>query len=170
MIPNFTVVLLNREEYTVSNTNQVSDTCQNILEQTYKTDWNSLFAEGKTIWNLMPGMMSGPLEGQFIKSVVSIQKCKKILDIGMFTGYSALSMAEALPADGLLVTLDQDEYLKELVGGKFFSKSPHGKKIKIKIGQAIDTVKQMAASGEQFDLIFMDADQKDYMEYFKMIG
>ncbi|KAH9495546.1 hypothetical protein Btru_013534 [Bulinus truncatus] len=168
-LENACELILLRENYTLSNTNEDSAACKNILEQTFKHDWETVHKEGKTTWNLRPGMMTGPLEGQFLKSIVSIQNCKKILDIGMFTGYSALSMAEALPADGKLITLDQDNYLKELVGGNFFLKSPHHKKIEIRIGKALDNVKQMAASGEQFDIIFLDASQEDYTEYLKYI-
>ncbi|XP_055896784.1 O-methyltransferase MdmC-like isoform X2 [Biomphalaria glabrata] len=158
-----------RDDYTDSNTSYDSAACRNILEQTLKHDWDAVHRQGKTTWNLRPGMMTGRLEGQFLKSLVSIHKCKKILDIGMFTGYSALSMAEALPADGKLITLDQDIYLKELVEGQFFKQSPHGKKIEIRIGPAINTVKKLTADGEQFDIIFLDAHQGDYVEFLEYI-
>ncbi|XP_059157415.1 uncharacterized protein LOC131941865 isoform X2 [Physella acuta] len=158
-----------REQFTHSASSKESDACKNILAETYKHDWRKVYQEGKTTWQLMPLMMSGLLEGQFLKSIISIQKAKRILEIGMFTGYSALSMAEALPADGELVTLDQDEYLKSFVGEQLFKKSPHHKKITIKIGHALNTIKQMSANGEQFDIIFLDASQSEYLEYFKYI-
>ena len=65
--------------------------------------------------------------------LASMQKAKKVLDIGMYTGYSALSFAEVLPEDGEVVTCDIDPYLEEFAK-RFFSRSPHGQKIKIRIG------------------------------------
>ncbi|CAL1534380.1 unnamed protein product [Lymnaea stagnalis] len=157
-----------REQFTKSSTSEASDACKNILSETNKHDWAAAHQQGKTSWYLMPLMMSGPTEGsQFLKSIVSIQKAKRILEIGMFTGYSALSMAEALPADGEMVTIDQDEYLKRLVEDKLFKRSPHHRKIKCVIGKAPEIVKRMAERGEQFDIIFLDADQANYLEYFK---
>ena len=71
-----------------------------------------------------------------MKSLVSGQGGKRVLDVGMYTGYSALSMAEALPADGEVVTLDMDPYLKQH-NQPFFDASPHGAKITVKIGTVI---------------------------------
>ncbi|CAL1534379.1 unnamed protein product, partial [Lymnaea stagnalis] len=94
-----------REEYTLNTTTKESETCRDIIEKTNKHDWETPFQEGKTTWLLKPFMMSGALEGQFLKAVLSLQKAKRILDIGMFSGYSALSMAEALPGQGEIFLL-----------------------------------------------------------------
>ncbi|CAL1534381.1 unnamed protein product [Lymnaea stagnalis] len=156
-----------REEFTLYATSTQSEPCENILDETYSHDWKTLHDQGKTTWNLLPQMMTGPLEGQFLKSLVSIHNAKRVLDIGMFTGYSALSMAEALPADGQVVTIDQDEYLKEFVGEALLSKSPHHKKINIVIGKAPELLQQMVDNKEVFDIIFLDADKSEYPVYFK---
>ncbi|XP_059174492.1 uncharacterized protein LOC131954762 [Physella acuta] len=155
-----------REEFTSFTTTKGSEGCQAIYEATTKHDWEKPFEEGKTTWLLRPFMMSGHLEGQFLKSIVSIQKAKRILDIGMFSGYSALSMAEALPADGEVITIDQDEYLKTFVED-LLVKSPHGKKVKIVLGKALDLIEKMSKNKEVFDIIFLDADKSEYIEYFK---
>uniref|UniRef100_A0A0B7A1L0 Caffeoyl-CoA O-methyltransferase n=1 Tax=Arion vulgaris TaxID=1028688 RepID=A0A0B7A1L0_9EUPU len=156
-----------RENFALNATSTQSQTLKEILEETYKHDWESVHQQGKSSWRLSPGMISGHLEGQFLKSVVSIQKAKRVLDIGMFTGYSALAMAEALPADGELVSVDMEEYLKVLVTNLTKS-SPHHKKIKILIGKALDVLEGLSARGEKFDVIFLDADKSEYLAYFKL--
>ncbi|XP_005105715.1 O-methyltransferase MdmC [Aplysia californica] len=157
-----------REKYTDSVTSGETEVFHKILTETYKHDWQSLHSDGKTKWNLRPKMMTGNLEGQFLKSMVSIQNAKRVLDIGMFTGYSALSMAEALPADGELVTVDLEEYL-ETFTGSLLRESPHSKKIQISIGSPSDYMREAVKAGKTFDLIFLDADKSYYLEFFKII-
>lgn len=72
--------------------------------------------------------------------LVHMSKAKRILEIGMFTGYGALSMAEGLPEDGSLVACEIEQYLKEFAK-PIFDRSPHGKKITVKIGSAMDSLK-----------------------------
>jgi len=156
-----------REDYALSCSTPESDACKKIREATFTTDWKSLKEQGKTMWNLTPRMLSGHLEGQFLKSVISAQKAKTALDVGMYTGYSALAMAEALPADGSVVSLDMDPYLKGH-NQPFFDASPHGKKIQIKIGRALDTMKDLKKEGKKFDIIFLDADKSEYIDYMKL--
>jgi len=156
-----------REDFTENYTTTPSPACENILKQTYATDWQALKDQGKTDWKLTPMMMTGPLEGQFLKSIVSMVKAKRILDIGMFTGYSALAMTEALPADGEMVTVDKEKYL-ETYTRALFDESPHSKKIKIHIGSATEYMKQEAKEGRKFDLIFLDADKSEYKDYMEV--
>ncbi|CAG5127139.1 unnamed protein product [Candidula unifasciata] len=157
-----------REEFAHTSTSKQSQTLKEIQEETLWHDWTKAYEEGKTAWQLRPGMLSGPLEGQFLKSLVSMQKAKRILEIGMFTGYGALAMAEALPADGEVVTVDMTEYLKPLVTNLIKS-SPHHKKIKIVIGKAREVLLEMSHRKEKFDIIFLDADKSEYTAYFKII-
>ncbi|KAK6321638.1 hypothetical protein J4Q44_G00086140 [Coregonus suidteri] len=86
----------------------------------------------------------------------------------MFTGYGALSIAKGLPEDGSLVACELEPYLKEFAQ-PIFDKSPHGRKITVKIGSAMDTLKELAAAGEQFDMAFVDADKNNYINYYKFI-
>uniref|UniRef100_A0A3B4UDB0 D-arabinitol 2-dehydrogenase [ribulose-forming] n=1 Tax=Seriola dumerili TaxID=41447 RepID=A0A3B4UDB0_SERDU len=108
------------------------------------------------------------LAGQTLKMLVRMSQAKKILEIGMFTGYGALSMAEGLPEDGCLVACELEPYLKEFAQ-PIFDKSPHGKKITVKTGSAMDTLKELAAAGEQFDMVFIDADKNNYINYYNFI-
>lgn len=78
--------------------------------------------------------------GQVLKMLVHMSKAKRVLEIGMFTGYGALSMAEALPENGQLIACELEPYLKDFAQ-PIFGKSPHGKKITVKTGPAMDTLK-----------------------------
>ncbi|XP_025082720.1 uncharacterized protein LOC112557214 isoform X1 [Pomacea canaliculata] len=138
-----------RERYTHHITSPASATCNQIEELTYSYKWMPGYS---------PGMMCGNTEAQFLKTLVSIQGARRVLEVGMFTGYSALAMAEALPPDGVLVTCDTQDFLREL-NEKTFANSPHGKKIQIKIGPAVETMREFLANGQKFDFIFLDADQ-----------
>jgi len=110
-------------------------------------------------------MLCGKLEGRLLKMLASLVNAKYILEIGMYTGYSALSMAESLPAEGKLITCDIDENIKSFAE-KFFNQSPHGHKIEIKIGPALETIQDL---NYKFDLVFIDADKPAYPDYFEMV-
>merc|ERR1719411_336489 len=108
--------------------------------------------------------MVGTLESQFLKMIVQIIGAKKVLDVGTFTGMSALAMAEGLPDDGKVVTLECDKRIAE-VAQKAFSASPVGHKIDLKIGNALNTMKELAINKQKFDVIFLDADKESYIAY-----
>jgi len=104
----------------------------------------------------------GPLEGSFLKLLVRLCQAKRILEIGMFTGYSALAFAEALPADGQIITCEIDPHAIG-IAERFFSQSPHAKKIEIKKGPAAESLKTIAGP---FDLCFIDANKPGYDYYY----
>lgn len=85
-------------------------------------------------------MLCGVFAGQTLKMLIHMSQAKRVLEIGMFTGYGALSMAEGLPEDGYLIACELEPYLKEFAQ-PIFDKSPHGKKIIVKTGSALDTLK-----------------------------
>lgn len=109
------------------------------------------------------GMQVGPLEGAFLRMLVRLCGARRVLEVGMFTGYSALCMAEALPDDGELITCDVDP-AAEAIARRYFAQSPHGKKIRVAMGRAIET---MADLKPPFDLVFLDADKESYCEYYE---
>jgi caffeoyl-CoA O-methyltransferase len=86
----------------------------------------------------------------------------------MFTGYSALAMAEALPPDGLLVACEVDPFAAK-VGQAAFDQSADGKKIRVELGSALQTLHKLVEAGESFDLVFIDADKKEYIAYFQTL-
>jgi caffeoyl-CoA O-methyltransferase len=110
-----------------------------------------------------PQMVVGPLEGAFLKLLTQTVRATHILEIGMFTGYSALCFAEALPEDGTVTTCEIDETSAGLAR-RYFAGSPHGHKITVRMGPAIDTMRVLNA---RYDLIFIDADKQNYLNYYR---
>lgn len=136
-----------------------------IAQKTSTEAWNQRFSDGATVRPLEQEMLSGHLEGQVLKMFVYMTRAQKVLDIGMFTGYSALAMAEALPEDGRLVACEVDAYVAEFAQA-LFQKSPHGSKIYVQLGGALETLDKLATAQESFDLVFIDADKQEYVQYF----
>jgi len=110
-----------------------------------------------------PQMLSGQLEGTLLQFLVGLSGAKRILEIGMFTGFSAQMMAAALPGDGELITCDVDPKA-ETMASKYFARNPHGAKIKILMGPALETLKGVEGP---FDLVFIDADKENYSAYYE---
>ncbi|KAK3800531.1 hypothetical protein RRG08_066385 [Elysia crispata] len=156
-----------RDEFTSDATSDHSKTLAKIEHETYHHDWQGDHDQGKIPWVYRPMMYSGKVEGQLLKSLVSMQGAKRILEVGLFTGYGALAMAEALPADGEVVSLEICESLKTLAG-ELAKDSHHAKKIRVEVGPALETVKRLVAAGERFDMMFLDGDKKDYIDLVKV--
>jgi caffeoyl-CoA O-methyltransferase len=112
-----------------------------------------------------PQMLTGPLEGAFLAMLLKISGAKHVLEIGTFTGYSALSMAAALPADGKVVTCELDLQTCAFAQ-RYFDKSPHGKKIELRQGPALKTIQSLDTS---FDFVFIDADKENYPNYYQAV-
>jgi caffeoyl-CoA O-methyltransferase len=110
-------------------------------------------------------MQVGRVEGALLALLCRLSGARRVLEIGTFTGYSGLSMAEALPDDGELVTCDRDPEATR-VARSFFDRSPHGKKITIRLGDALDTIRALPAD-RPFDVVFLDADKENYTNYFE---
>ena len=110
-----------------------------------------------------PQMVVGPLEGAFLKMMTQLVGAKRVLEIGMFTGYSALCFAEALPADGRVITCEINEQ-SAAVARRYFAQASSGNKINIRMGPALDTMRTLTG---QFDLIFIDADKTNYLNYYR---
>lgn len=156
------------DPYLEACTTQESPALAEITQQTRTQSWGKRFAEGSTVRELEQEMLSGHLEGQVLKMFVYMARAKNILDIGMFTGYSALAMAEALPADGRLVACEVDEYVANFAQ-TLFQNSPHGNKIHVELGSALETLDKLTRSGESFDFVFIDADKKEYVQYYQTL-
>ena len=113
----------------------------------------------------MPQMLSGPLIGGLLQLLIKISKAKNILEIGMFTGYSALKMAEALPDEGKIDCCEiNPEHIR--TANKWFKRSENGYKITVHEGQAAESLKKFSQAN--YDLIFIDADKVNYPTYHKM--
>src|SRR5207249_5859961 len=110
-----------------------------------------------------PEMQVDTIEGRFLKMLVRLTGARTVLELGMFTGYSALMMAEALPDDGRLITCEIDPKA-EAIARPYFAESPHGHKITIRMGPALDTIKTLSGP---LDLVFIDADKINYSNYYE---
>ncbi|CAL1608906.1 unnamed protein product [Knipowitschia caucasica] len=156
------------DDYLENITTPESEPLTELYRKTVTHDWDQVYKDGKTMFRLPKECITGHVEGQTLKTLVHMCQAKRILEIGMFTGYGALSMAEALPDDGRLVALELEPYLKEFAQ-PVFDKSTHGKKIHVKIGSAMESLKELTEAGEQFDMVFIDADKSNYINYYKFI-
>ena len=114
---------------------------------------------------LVPRMLSGNFQGRILALLSKLIRPKSILEIGTYTGYSALCMAEGLQADGILHTIDKNEELYDFQR-KYFDRSAYGSQIKQYLGNALQIIEQIDA---KFDLVFIDADKSNYSNYFHAI-
>lgn len=108
-------------------------------------------------------MCSGHIQGRLLKMLTSMVKPRMALELGTFSGYSALCIAEALADGASLHTVEADDELEDFIR-KNLASSPHGKKVTLHIGDALETMRQWPP--ETFDMIFIDADKRDYTAYY----
>ncbi|SNR17436.1 O-methyltransferase [Tenacibaculum jejuense] len=127
-----------------------------LLQELSKETWQKV---------LNPRMLSGAFQGRILSMISKLVTPQKILEIGTYTGYSALCLAEGLAKDGILYTIDKNEELEELQH-KYFQKSEFKNQIQQYIGNAIEIIPTI---DEKFDLVFIDADKSNYPNYFELI-
>ncbi|MEL6441670.1 MAG: class I SAM-dependent methyltransferase [Cyanobacteria bacterium J06621_8] len=154
--------------YVANCTTAESTALANLTRKTQEEDWSKRFDDGETVQALEQEMLSGHVEGQLLKMLVAISKSRRVLEIGMFTGYSALAIAEALPEDGSLLACEVDTYVAQFAQD-CFTASPHGRKIKVEVAPAIETMNRLVEQEASFDLVFIDADKGGYIDYFNLL-
>lgn len=140
------------EQFAHDHTKPESDLYLRLRDETYATMRS-------------PQMQVGRIEGRFLKMLVRLTGARSILEIGMFTGYSALMMAEGLPDDGHLITCDVNPEA-EAIAQRYFNESPTGHKIEIRMGPALDTIKSLSGP---IDMVFIDADKTNYSNYYEAV-
>ena len=142
----------NLEKYIIDHSDDLTDIQKEIL------DYNSSLGEQKKLQISIS-------QAQFLQTLIKISNIKKVLEIGSFTGFSALSMALALPKDGSLISLDKNsEFSKK---AKTFYDKANENKIKQIIKPALESLKILENSKQKFDLIFIDADKENYLNYYE---
>ena len=114
---------------------------------------------------IAPRMLSGHVQGRLLEMLVRMVRPQRVLEIGTFTGYSALSMAAGLDEGAQLDTIEVDDELEELAQS-YFDRSPHGSKIRLRIGSALDIAPTL---GVEFDVVFIDGDKREYPDYYRML-
>jgi caffeoyl-CoA O-methyltransferase len=110
-----------------------------------------------------PQMLSGTVEGRLLETLIFLTGARRVLEFGTFSGYSALSMAAALPEDGQLFTLELDPD-RAAFARSYMDRSPHGSKIETLVGPALESVARLEGP---FDLAFIDADKEGYVDYYE---
>ncbi len=138
------------EAYAQAHSIPESDLCRALREETQRR-------------MEAPQMIVGPLEGAFLKMMTQLVQATSVLEIGMFTGYSALCFAESLPANGTVLTCEIDEE-SSAIARQYFARSSIGKKIDVRMGPALETMRSLKGP---FDLIFIDADKENYVNYYR---
>ena len=138
------------EAYAEAHSIPESHICRRLREETYRS------VE-------FPQMVVGPLEGSFLKMMAMLVEARRVLEIGTFTGYSALCLAEVLPDDGTVITCDIDSDTTALAK-RYWAQSPAGRKIESRLGPALETMQTLEG---RYDLIFIDADKMNYVNYYE---
>jgi caffeoyl-CoA O-methyltransferase len=124
-----------------------------------------LMEETREEFGEMAGMLSGAMVGTLLQFLVASLEAKRVLEIGMFTGASALMMAAALPDDGELYTCDNSSR-HITFARRYFERSPHGRKIRVLEGGALENIKRLDGA---FDFVFIDADKPNYTNYYEAV-
>ena len=127
-----------------------------ILQELTKETWQKV---------LNPRMLSGALQGRFLSMISKLIQPKNVLEIGTYTGYSAICIAEGLPQNSTIDTIDKNEELQE-IQNKYFLKSGHKHKITQHTGNAMEIIPLI---DKKFDLVFIDADKSNYSNYFHLV-
>ncbi|HEY8645660.1 MAG TPA: class I SAM-dependent methyltransferase [Gaiellaceae bacterium] len=110
-------------------------------------------------------MLTGPVAGRFLEFLVWVSQSKRVVEIGTFSGHSALAMAAALPEGGHVDACEIDAE-RAAFAQRYFDRSPHGSKITLHIGPAIETVERLEGA---FDFVFIDADKEGYIDYYEAV-
>ncbi|HEY1047023.1 MAG TPA: O-methyltransferase [Bacteroidia bacterium] len=117
---------------------------------------------------LKPRMLSGHLQGRFISLMSKMQKPSNVLDIGTYTGYSALCLVEGLAENGTLFTIDNNEEVMAVAAG-FIARHPRADDIKMITGDAIESIKMLNQQVNAWDLVWMDAEKSEYSTYYDLV-
>ena len=156
------------EQYVDDCTSLESQQLAELNKLTMQTDWDNIFVEKKSQVRLMTQMMSSKVSGQLLKMLVSVSKSKKILELGLFSGYSALAMAEGLPQDGKLISCEIDPYAANFAR-QYLNTTSCGERIEIRLGEALNLLDELAHERQCFDFIFIDAKKTEYKKYIEKI-
>src|SRR5262252_3255571 len=140
------------DKYAEEHTEAVAALFDELRDETYRT-------------MDIPQMQVGRIEGTFLRMLVRLVRARRVLELGMFTGYSALMMAEGLPDDGQLITCDVNPQA-EAIARRYFNESPNGHKIEIRLGPALETIKTLSGP---LDMVFIDADKSNYSNYYEAV-
>ncbi|MBO7457407.1 MAG: O-methyltransferase [Paludibacteraceae bacterium] len=144
------------EEYISLHSSPENETLEAITRDTY-------------VHVLNPHMLSGHVQGRLLSMISYMIRPRRILELGTFTGYSALCLAEGLAVGGELITIEHNDELEETIRHNL-SRSPLGERIKLIIGDAVEQLSELKDAGDnEFELVFIDADKREYSTYLDLV-
>lgn len=147
------ILPLELEKYLEEHTTPVNELLVQLRKETYRKTTH-------------PHMISGDYQGQFLSLISKMIQPQTILEIGTFTGYATLCLAEGLGKNGKIITIDRNEELMYLPK-KYFAQSEFSEQIEVKIGNALDVLDEL--KDEIYDLVFIDADKSNYIHYYEKV-
>lgn len=148
----FTLISDEIEDYCEKHSSKEED----ILYQLYRETFQK---------TLRPRMISGHIQGLFLQMISNLVKPKRILELGTFTGYSTICLAKGLTNDGLIYTIEEEPELEYIIH-KYLHQTPFYSKVKLMIGKALDIIPSLH---ETWDIIYIDADKTNYLNYYKLL-
>tara|TARA_A100001037_G_scaffold103694_1_gene94290 strand:+ start:649 stop:1287 length:639 start_codon:yes stop_codon:yes gene_type:complete len=140
-------------EYVINNSEDEPELLKELAKETYQKI-------------LQPRMLSGHPQGRILSLLSKIIRPKRILEVGTYTGYGTICLAEGLTDDGKIITIDKNEEIIDFQN-KYFEKSGYREKIIQLNGEALDIIETLS---DKFDIVFLDADKENYIEYYKSIS
>lgn len=140
------------DDYVENHTNEEPELLAELRKETFQKTIN-------------PQMISGAYQGRILSMISKIIRPENILEIGTFTGYATLCLAEGLQENGKIITIDKNDELS-IISDKYFQKSKYSEQIYAKTGDALVLIKELKPI---FDLVFIDADKKNYLNYYELI-
>ncbi len=138
------------ERYLEQHTDELSPLLRQLLAETERET-------GRSRWSI------GKIEGRLLQMLIRLSGARRVVEVGTFTGFSALLIAEALPTDGRLITCEIDLKVAD-IARKYFQESPYGDRIQLELGDAVETLRRM--DPQSVDVMFIDADKPAYGLYY----
>jgi len=155
------------DHYLVDHTSPPTALQKQIGDDTRAENWKKHFDEGLVSYVPSMGMMTDPYEGTFLRLIPQVSKAERVLEIGMFTGHSAVSFATSNHVKEV-TCLELEPYFETFLKDRI-KDAEVGKKISIRIGSALESLAELKEENKTFDLIFIDADKRNYINYYKFI-
>jgi len=155
------------EKYLKHCTSEPSKEAEFLEKETRQADWVNLSETGETMFEFSERWTTDVVEAKMLGMFAYMLKAKRVLEVGMFTGYGTLTIAESLPEDGKIISFEIDPFLKKF-SEPIFNRSPHGHKIEVAVGDALELMRNWS-SDEKFDMVFIDADKGSYAEYYETV-
>jgi len=167
LLQEATALCVESETYLKQCTSKPSKETDALENKTRSSDWVKLSENGETMFEFSERWTTDVVEAKMLGMFAYMLKAKRVLEVGMFTGYGTLTIAESLPDDGRITALEIDPFLKKF-SEPIFQSSPHGHKINVQIGDALKAIQEWPVD-DKIDMVFIDADKGSYAAYYETV-